>query len=487
MRKKLIVLALSIFLLLVVVVLIQLRSEPDTNRDRFKPLTPKDAIHLPPLKRLIVNAILHTVRLTGRWDYPRMTDGDFPNMTFVDKLYWLYKTEYPVCRGEKDKNLEAFFAENRRRKISLPSGFIPEQTLALSAVGDLMQHDTLASQGYSPYRIIANTLFTTDLSFANLESPLTSQERKKLTIREDESPSLCISRSQFERLKGDGARHFTVMATACNHSLDFEEEGVLTTRSSLVNAGIRAIGTNESKEDQAQGEIIERKGVRIGFIAATFGLNGKPLPKNKEYLVNRIALNQVSETIDLSLLETQIAWCRRTGCDFIVASLHWGLEYEFFPTSQQITLAHRIVELGADLILGHHPHVIQPVEYYTPNRDPNRIVPIYYSLGNLSNPFETPCTALSLLSLIELSKGTLNGQGVTYVQNVTNIPMIQELHGGESPGIEFRPLSEYDERTTGPHRRKFFQQVRTYADLVLGKEWRYRTGKNDLDSITTPD
>jgi poly-gamma-glutamate synthesis protein (capsule biosynthesis protein) len=420
----------------------------------------------------MVNTMLYAVRFTGRWDYPRVTDGDFPNMTLVDKLYWLHKSQYPVCKGERGRNLEAFFAENRRRKISLPSGFIPEQTLTLSAVGDLMQHDTLARQDYSPYRTIADTLFSADISFANLESPLTGQNLKSLAVREDESPSLCMSRSQFERLKGDGARQFTVMATACNHSLDFEEEGVLTTRSSLANAGIRAIGTNESKEGQAQGEIIERKGVRIGFIAATFGLNGKPLPKNKEYLVNQIALNQVSETIDLSLLETQIAWCRRTGCDFIVASLHWGLEYEFFPTSQQITHAHRIIELGADLILGHHPHVIQPVEYYTPKRDPSRIVPIYYSLGNLSNPFETPFMALSLLSLIELSKGTLDGQGVTYVQKVTNIPIIQELHGGESSGIEFRPLSESDEPTTGPYRRKFVHQARTYADLVLGKEWR---------------
>lgn len=472
MTKKLILPITLIALFLVVVVLSQWKSKPDANKDQFKPYVPRDAIQLSPLKRLMVNGMLHAVRLTGRWDYPRMTDGDFPNMTFVDKLYWLYKSEYPVCRGEKGKNLEAFFAENGRRKISLPSSFIPEKTLALSAVGDLMQHDALASQGYSPYRTIADTLFTSDISFANLESPLTGQDLKNLTIREDESPSLCISRPQFERLKGDGSRQFTVMATACNHSLDFGEEGVLTTKSSLSNAGIRAIGTNESKEDQAQGEIIERKGVRVGFIAATFGLNGKPLPKNKEYLVNRIALNQVSETIDLSLLETQIAWCRRTGCDFIVASLHWGLEYEFFPTSQQITLAHRIIELGADLILGHHPHVIQPVEYYTPKRDPNRIVPVYYSLGNLSNPFETPFMALSLLSLIELSKGTLNGQGVTYVRKVTNIPMIQELHRGESSGIEFRPLSESGETTTEPHRRKFFHQARTYADLVLGKEWR---------------
>jgi poly-gamma-glutamate synthesis protein (capsule biosynthesis protein) len=395
----------------------------------------------------------------------------------VDKLYWLYKSQYPVRRGERGGNLETFFAEQRRRKISLPPDFIPEQTLTLSAVGDLMQHDALAWQHYSPYQTIADMVFSADISFANLESPLTGQDLKNLTVREDESPALCMSRSQFERLKGDGFRHFTVMATACNHSLDFGEEGVLTTISSLAKAGIRPVGTNEDEKGQGRGEIIETKRGRIGFIAATFGLNGKPLPENKEYLVNRIALNQVSGAIDLGLLETQIAWCRRLRCDFIVVSLHWGLEYEFFPTSQQVTLAHRIIELGADLILGHHPHVIQPIEYYTAKRDPHRIAPIYYSLGNLSNPFETPFMALSLLSSIELSIGTFNGRSVTYIRKVTNIPIIQELRTGELSGIEFRPLLEsLDDPTATPYRRNFTRQAKTYADLVLGKDWRIEGG-----------
>ncbi len=205
--------------------------------------------------------MLLAVRLSGRWDYPRLTDGDFPNMTFVDKLYWLYKNQYPVCRGERGRNLEEFFAENRRRKISLPSGFVPEQTINLSAVGDLMQHESLAWQHDSPYRTIADTLFSADISFANLESPLTDQDPENLTIRENESPALCISRSQFERLKGDGSRQFTVMATACNHSLDFGEEGVLTTRSSLLKAGIRPVGTNEDEKGQARAEIIETRRV----------------------------------------------------------------------------------------------------------------------------------------------------------------------------------------------------------------------------------
>ncbi len=460
-----------------VLVLIHWRLEPNINQEHFKPLTPKDVIRLPLLKRFIMNAMLLVVRFSGRWKYPRVTDGDFPNMTFVDKLYWLYKTRYPASRGERGRNLEAYFAENRRKKILLPPGFIPEQAITLSAVGDLMQHDALTWQHYSPYQTIADMVFSADISFANLESPLTSQDLKNLTVREDESPALCMSCSQFERLNGDGFRHFTVMATASNHSLDFGEEGVLTTRSCLAKAEIRPVGTNDDVEGRGRGEIIETKGGRVGFIAATFGLNGKPLPEEKEYLVNRIALNQVSGTIDLGLLETQIAWCRCLRCDFIVVSLHWGVECEFFPASRQITLAHRIIELGADLILGHHPHVIQPVEYYTPKRDPFRISPIYYSLGNLSNPFETPSMSLSLLSLIQLSKGTFKGKSVTYIQKATNIPIIQELHTGELTGIEFRPLlKSIDDPTAEPYRSKFTHQAKAYADIVLGEGWQTEGG-----------
>jgi hypothetical protein len=472
MTKKVIVLIFSVVLLLVVLVLIQRSLGPGTNQERFKPLTPKDVVRLPLFKRLMVKAMVLAVRFSGRWDYPRVTDGDFPNMTFVDKLYWFYKSQFPVCRGERGRNLEAYFAQNRRKKISLPSGFIPEQTITLSAVGDLMQHGALARQHYSPYQTIADMVFSADVSFANLESPLTGQDLKNLSVREDESPALCMSQSQFERLKGDGSRHFTVMATACNHSLDFGEEGVLTTRSSLLKAGIRPVGTNEDVEGKGRGEIIETKSVRIGFIAATFGLNGKAFPEKKEYLVNRIALNQISGTVDLGLVETQIAWSRLQGCDFIVVSLHWGVECEFFPASRQITLAHRIIELGADLILGHHPHVIQPIEYYTPKRDPYRTAPIYYSLGNLSNPFETPFMSLSLVSLIELSKGAFNGKSATYIRKVTNIPIIQELHPGELSGIEFRPLlKSLVDPTADPYRRKFTHQAKTYADIALGKDW----------------
>lgn len=107
------------FFLLVVLVLIHWRLEPNINQEHFKPLTPKDVIRLPLLKRFIMNAMLLVVRFSGRWKYPRVTDGDFPNMTFVDKLYWLYKTRYPASRGERGRNLEAYFAENRRKKILL--------------------------------------------------------------------------------------------------------------------------------------------------------------------------------------------------------------------------------------------------------------------------------------------------------------------------------------------------------------------------------
>jgi len=85
--------------------------------------------------------------------------------------------------------------------------------------------------------------------------------------------------------------------------------------------------------------------------------------------------------------------------------------------------------------------------------------------------------ALSLLSSIELSRGISNGKSVTYIRKVTNIPIIQQPRTGELSGIEFRPLLKaLDDPMAGPYNRKFNRQADTYAELVLGKDWRIEDG-----------
>lgn len=87
-----------------------------------------------------------------------------------------------------------------------------------------------------------------------------------------------------------------------------------------------------------------------------------------------------------------------------------------FPRPSQVDVAHRLAEMGVDAIFGHHPHVIQPAEYHRTHRDPGRIVPIFYSLGNLTTPFSAPFACKSRVARLELTKGrTTDGASRTHV------------------------------------------------------------------------
>jgi poly-gamma-glutamate synthesis protein (capsule biosynthesis protein) len=151
-------------------------------------------------------------------------------------------------------------------------------------------------------------------------------------------------------------------------------------------------------------------------------------------LVNRTRLNGRLADIDLGQLERQLAGCKQDAVDFSILQLHWGLEHEHYPTPDQVELAHHLAELGFDLVIGHHPHVAQPLELYRTARDPNRIVPIYYSLGNLVNPFSARHVSRSLVARLALVRGTCgDGATRTYVKHAAAIEVEQhaDVHARE--------------------------------------------------------
>jgi poly-gamma-glutamate capsule biosynthesis protein CapA/YwtB (metallophosphatase superfamily) len=182
-------------------------------------------------------------------------------------------------------------------------------------------------------------------------------------------------------------------------------------------------GINGRDEDASRATILERNGIRIGVVACTFGLNGHEAPSDRPRIVNVAKLNSVEA--DLALFEAQLRHCKDSSVDFTIAQLHWGLEFESYPRPEQRTVAHRLAEMGVDAIIGHHPHVIQPVEYYRTKRDPQRVVPIYYSLGNLTNPFTAPFMCRSAVARLRLAKGKCGDRIVTFVKEAKTIEVEQ--------------------------------------------------------------
>jgi len=140
-----------------------------------------------------------------------------------------------------------------------------------------------------------------------------------------------------------------------------------TTTKILKEDSLIQIGAYISEEESKEFYIFEKNGIKIGFLSYTYGTNGIPIPK--PWMVKLIALEETKKDIEKA----------RPLCDFIIVALHFGIEYERYPNKEQKKIVKKICEMGADMIIGSHPHVIQPVEFIEVD---NRKIFVAYSLGN---------------------------------------------------------------------------------------------------------
>lgn len=165
---------------------------------------------------------------------------------------------------------------------------------------------------------------------------------------------------------------FDVVTTANNHALDTDEEGVQTTIEAIKKAGLDFVGTKAKDSDKILYK--EINGIKVAILAYTYGANGKEDLLNVRDEVS--SLNYLNE----ENVKSDIEEAKKNSADFIIVYPHWGIEYESYPTDETIKLAHEMVEWGADLVIGNHPHVVQPVEVY--KSEDGREGIIAYALGN---------------------------------------------------------------------------------------------------------
>lgn len=392
------------------------------------PWTARDIFHLRPSDWLTYHGTIALRRWTRTWRAPIPTDGDLETMTRHDLVYWLYKAQYPVERAVEGSGLEGFFAQQAEQTWRLPDGFVPANEIRLCAAGDLMDHAYLGRSAGFLYDAVADELFGADVSMANLECVLDPNGSASFAIRPPEPPGLRYGSEQFDAVKGHGGRGYAFLAAANNHSLDCGAAGVESTIRTLRDAGIAFHGVNESERDAVDPAIVERNEIRLGVVSHTFGLNARKPPPDRPWLVNRTHVNRDVADVDFRMFERQLRACAERSVDFAIVQLHWGLEHEYYPRPAQLEVAHRLAELGFDLVIGHHPHLVQPVELYRTRRDPDRVVPIYYSLGNLVNPFSHPAFRVGGLARVRLAKGRCaDGRVRTYVREATTSRVFQEI------------------------------------------------------------
>lgn len=251
-------------------------------------------------------------------------------------------------------------------------------TITISAVGDLMCHSYqyLAAQtgpdsfDFNPvYRLVKKYLSDSDFTFGNLETVTAGKDKKYSGYPRFNSPDEYIS-----ALKNAG---FNLISTANNHALDRGEYGVLRTIKVLKENNINYNGTFISQRDRDSIRIFNIKGIKVAFLAYTYGTNENPVPKDKPYLINKI---------DFNLISNDIQTARKENAELILVHFHFGAQYQREPDQFEKNVVDSTIKFGADIIIGGHPHVIQPLQLFKTNNAVLDSGLIAYSLGNfLSN------------------------------------------------------------------------------------------------------
>jgi poly-gamma-glutamate synthesis protein (capsule biosynthesis protein) len=253
--------------------------------------------------------------------------------------------------------------------------------IRLFAVGDISLR---TANGKDPFEGILTDLQNCDILFGNLETTLTSRKSQA-----EKSVVITSAPSQLRHLKEAG---FNVLNLANNHILDSGAPGLADTIDTLTHNGISYIGAGKNGLNR-EPLIINEMGLRVGFLG--YDQNGFYDRKTGSF-VNKITFK--SAINDIKKLKSQ--------CDIIIISLHWGIDYVYYPSPTQISLAHSLIDAGASIILGHHPHVLQGIEKYKSGL-------IAYSLGNfqfqysISGPTSKLNTNYSLILSLRFNKSGL--------------------------------------------------------------------------------
>jgi len=260
-------------------------------------------------------------------------------------------------------------AEPLAPAVTIPEVKIPE--VSFISVGDVMLarklNRLIDQNGIDyPFLQVKEMLASADITFTNLESPLSTQGKKL--------PGKGIwfrgNPENVEALLGAG---FDVVSLANNHALDYDSPALLETLDLLRSKGIQPVGAGKDINEARSAGLVEAQGIKFAFLAYS-----EMADMFWSYQYPR-RLKATQDTPGIAPLVTDDVAADiaavRPEVDYVIVSLHWGVEYQHLPEDYQRELAHKLIDAGADVVIGHHPHCLQGVEVYKQGL-------IAYSLGN---------------------------------------------------------------------------------------------------------
>lgn len=288
-------------------------------------------------------------------------------------------------------------------------------TFTLTSLGDTLCHNTQYWDAYNSktdeydfsyvYEDIKNYTLSSDITIGSLETTFAGKEKGYSNY-----PTFNTPDSLATALKDIGV---DVVSLAGNHALDYGYTGLCRTIDVFNNIGLSHLGTYKTAEDQEKILIKDVKGVKIAFINYTYGTNGIPLPSGKEFCVN---------LIDKDFIKKQINQAKEQNVDMIVACMHWGTEYRTTANSEQKDLANFLFENGVDVILGNHPHVLEPMEKKTITLQDGTTKDVFvvYALGNFTADQRDEITRDSAILNLTITK---NSDSKISIDKVNYVPI----------------------------------------------------------------
>jgi poly-gamma-glutamate capsule biosynthesis protein CapA/YwtB (metallophosphatase superfamily) len=296
----------------------------------------------------------------------------------------------------------------------------PANQLTLLFAGDVMQHEPQIKAAYNPntqsynydpcFQYISPLIQQADIAVANLEVTLAAKPPYT------GYPCFKAPDKLADALQNAG---FDLLVTANNHANDAKAPGVIHTIQYLQQLGLQQTGTftNPQQKDNTYPLITTNNNIRIAWLNYTYDTNG--IPTEAPTVVNLINEQQIQQ---------DLIKARQQNPDFIIVVMHWGLEYQLNENEQQRTLAQKIANWGAHLIIGSHPHVVQPIKnIYASNPDgTTRQVPVVYSMGNFISNQKQPNTDGGIMVQVKLLKQ--NNQ--TTLQTIQYLPIWRAIQQG---------------------------------------------------------
>ncbi len=365
-----------------------------------------------------------------------------------------------LCLGLVIFSLLLFMPKGNDSKVKQPSKIkteIKEEKLSLVMVGDALLHSSVYNDAYKngiydfkpQLEFIKPIIQNYDLAFYNQETVLGGTE-----IGLSDYPTF-NSPQEFGDAMIDAG--FNIINLATNHTLDRGEEAVLNSLNYFKDKDVLTAGSYSNFDDASKIIIKEKNGIKYALLSYTYGTNGIKVPEGKEYLVNLYSDEQAKRDIEAV----------RDDVDLLLVSMHWGIEYRSEPTDEQKRQAEYLASLGVDIIIGTHPHVVEPVTYI----DDTLVI---YSLGNFISAQSTNNdynTMVELMSMVDVVKTTENGKSSIRLENLNNELLYNyyEKSGGKWHSFKVVPFSMMNAGYNSDYKRlyeKYSKVVKMYDENI---------------------